>query len=517
MKTPVRVRFAPSPTGSLHIGGVRTALYNYLLAKQTGGTFIIRIEDTDQNRFVPGAEEYIIEALKWCGITPDEGILEGGPYAPYRQSERTVLYKQYAMQLLESGNAYYAFDTVEELDSMRERLKAAHVPDPKYNSISRMSMKNSFTLSKDEVQMKLDAGIPYVIRLNVSKKEEVRFDDLVRGHQIVHSSTLDDKILMKSDGLPTYHLANVVDDYLMKITHVIRGEEWLPSAPIHVLLYKALGWENSMPLFTHLPLILKPDGKGKLSKRDGKLFGFPVFPLQCTQLDKETGIIETVLGFREEGYLPEAIINFLVLLGWNPGTKQEIFSFDEMVNLFTLERINKSGARFDINKAKWFNQYYLRQKPNTEFVQYLLEDLSKNNITSSQIFVEQVVNLVKENVVFSKDFWLESKFMFVQPTTYDEKIASTKWDNEVVQILTDYQAVCILETDFSPENIKTIFHKILENRGFKTGKILQCIRLAITGKSTGPDIMQIISILGNTETQKRISNAITNLNKYIIT
>ncbi|TAH24220.1 MAG: glutamate--tRNA ligase, partial [Cytophagales bacterium] len=364
---PVRVRFAPSPTGPLHIGGVRTALYNFLLARKTGGKMILRIEDTDQTRFVPGAEEYIKEALAWIGIELDESPWVGGPHAPYRQSERKPMYMQYAMQLIESGNAYYAFDTAEELDEMRKRLEAAKVPDPKYNSITRMQMKNSITMPEDEVKAWLDAGKPYVIRLKVPRKEEVRINDLIRGWVMVHSSTLDDKVLMKSDGMPTYHLANVVDDYLMKITHVIRGEEWLPSAPTHVLLYKFLGWESSMPQFAHLPLLLKPDGNGKLSKRDGDMGGYPVFPIEWN--DQATGAV--FMGFRESGYLPEATLNFLSLLGWNPGTQEEIFSLENLIQAFTVERIGKSGSKFDIQKAKWFNQEYLKMMSNETMASFL--------------------------------------------------------------------------------------------------------------------------------------------------
>jgi glutamyl-tRNA synthetase len=351
MEREVRVRFAPSPTGALHIGGLRTALYNFLLARKTGGKFIIRIEDTDQNRFVPGAEEYIMNAMAWCGIVPDESPATGGPYAPYRQSERKPMYMEYAQRLIDEGNAYYAFDTPEELEAMRERLKAAKVATPQYNAITRMTMKNSLTLPEDEVKAKLASGEPYVIRLKVPRKEEVRLNDLIRGWVMVHSSTIDDKVLMKSDGMPTYHLANIVDDHLMKITHVIRGEEWLPSAPLHVLLYKFLGWEDTMPKFAHLPLLLKPDGNGKLSKRDAEMHGFPLFPFEWK--DPATGSVAA--GFREDGYLPDALVNFLAFLGWNPGTQQEIFSMEELIEAFSVERIGKSGTKFDINKTKWYN------------------------------------------------------------------------------------------------------------------------------------------------------------------
>ena len=359
------MRFAPSPTGPLHIGGVRTALYNYLFAKKMGGKMLLRIEDTDQTRFVPGAEQYIQDALAWCGIELDESPWTGGPHAPYRQSERKPMYLQYALQLVAAGYAYYAFDTPEELDAMRARLTAAKVPNPQYNSITRNQMRNSLTLPEDEVKALLAADTPYVIRLKVPRKEEVRFQDMIRGWVVVHSSAIDDKVLMKSDGMPTYHLANIVDDHLMEITHVIRGEEWLPSAPLHVLLYRYLGWEDTMPQFAHLPLLLKPDGTGKLSKRDGDKLGFPVFPLEWhgTDADGEPTISR---GYREDGYLPDAFINFLAFLGWNPGTPQEIFSLPELIDAFSIDRVSKSPARFDQNKVRWYNEQYLRAKPAAE-------------------------------------------------------------------------------------------------------------------------------------------------------
>lgn len=516
MERPVRVRFAPSPTGSLHIGGVRTALYNYLLARKTGGTFIIRIEDTDQTRFVPGAEDYIMEALRWCGITADEGVVEGGPHAPYRQSERKAMYMQYAMQLIESGNAYYAFDTSEELDAMRERLKAAQVPDAKYNSITRVSMKNSLTLPEDEVKARIAAGEPYVIRLKVPRKEEVRLKDLIRGWVMVHSATLDDKVLMKSDGMPTYHLANVVDDHLMEITHVIRGEEWLPSAPTHVLLYKAFGWEATMPEFAHLPLLLKPDGNGKLSKRDGEAHGFPVFPLAWPQTDEATGITKMIAGFREEGYLPEAVVNFLALLGWNPGTQQELFSMQELIDTFTVERIGKSGTKFDINKAKWFNQQYLRMKPDAELAEYLLKDLKTNNIACPQDKAEQIVALVKERAVFSKDLWTEAEILFVTPTSYDESVAKSKWTDEAAKVIAVFAQAIAAADNLTAEGYKTLFHEVLEAQGIKIGKVMQALRLAVTGRGAGPDLMQIMQLLGKQETLVRIEKALAELNKFVV-
>jgi glutamyl-tRNA synthetase len=392
MEKEVRVRFAPSPTGPLHIGGVRTALYNFLFAKKNHGKMILRIEDTDQSRFVPGAEEYIKEALDWCNIEIDEGPDQGGPYGPYRQSERRSIYKTYAQQLLDEGHAYYAFDTSEELDEMRERLKAARVASPQYNSITRMQMKNSLTLPEDEVQEKLKKGEPYVIRLKVPRKEEIRLNDQVRGWVMVHSTAIDDKVLMKSDGMPTYHLANVVDDHLMKVTHVIRGEEWLPSAPLHVLLYRYLGWEDTMPVFAHLPLLLKPDGNGKLSKRDGDKMGFPVFPLEWN--DPENA--QKSMGFREEGYLPEALVNFLSLLGWNPGTNQELFSPEELIEAFSLERIGKAGTKFDIDKAKWFNQEYLKHYPKEELGEYIRQSAEAESITVDSKLAATVAEEMKQ-------------------------------------------------------------------------------------------------------------------------
>jgi glutamyl-tRNA synthetase len=387
----VRVRFAPSPTGALHIGGVRTALYNYLLARKHKGKMILRIEDTDQTRYVPGAEEYIVQALKWVGIEIDEGVGVGGPYAPYRQSERKPMYMQYAEKLIADGHAYYAFDTERELDDMRERLKKAGVDLPQYNSITRTQMRNSVALPEEEVKALLRDKVPYVIRLKVPRKEEVRLNDLIRGWVMVHSSQIDDKVLMKSDGMPTYHLANVVDDYLMKISHVIRGEEWLPSAPLHVLLYRFLGWEDDMPQFAHLPLLLKPTGDGKLSKRDADQMGFPIFPLDW--VDPNTK--EKASGFREAGYLPEALVNFLAFLGWNPGTTQEIFSMQELIDAFTIERIGKAGAKFDIHKAQWFNQQYLRARNNDDLAGYLLASLKQEGIECSVEKANRIVAVMK--------------------------------------------------------------------------------------------------------------------------
>lgn len=505
MERPVRVRFAPSPTGSLHIGGVRTALYNYLFARKHGGQFLLRIEDTDQNRFVPGAEEYIFEALAWLGLSIDEGPVQGGPHAPYRQSERKPMYRQYAEQLVAEGNAYYAFDTAEELEAMRERLTAARVASPQYNAITRMQMKNSLTLPEDEVKARIAAGEPYVIRLKVPRKEEIRLNDLIRGWVMVHSSTLDDKVLLKSDGMPTYHLANVVDDHLMQITHVIRGEEWLPSAPTHVLLYKFLGWEATMPQFAHLPLLLKPDGNGKLSKRDGEMHGFPVFPLEWTNREDNN---KKVSGFREEGYLPEAMLNFLAFLGWNPGTQQEIFSREELIEAFSIERIGKSGTKFDINKAKWYNQHYLLAKSPAERATYLLADLEKQGISGiTPAFAEEVCELVKERCVFPHDFFREAEFIFRRPAEYDTDVAASKWNADVVAVLTGFVSRIHSQDSLTAEEAKHLLHEVAEGLGLKPGKVMQGVRLAITGKGAGPDLMAVIALLGRDEVSARIAQA----------
>ncbi|MCS7005159.1 MAG: glutamate--tRNA ligase [Cytophagales bacterium] len=504
----VRVRFAPSPTGALHIGGVRTALFNYLFARKHKGTMILRIEDTDQERFVPGAEEYIREALEWCGIELDESPWNPSPkYAPYRQSERKAIYKQYAMQLIESGHAYYAFDTEAELEEMRERLKAARVASPQYNAITRTTMKNSLTLPEDEVKKRIESGEPYVIRLKVPRKEEIRFHDMIRGWIMVHSHALDDKVLMKSDGMPTYHLANVVDDHLMEITHVIRGEEWLPSAPVHVLLYRYLGWEKTMPRFAHLPLILKPDGNGKLSKRDGDLGGFPVFPIEWT--DPDTG--KTVAGYRESGYFPEAVVNFLALLGWNPGTHQEIFSMAELIEAFSLERVGKSGTKFDIEKARWFNQQYLKAKSDEELAQYLLKDLEKNGIQVPFSKVKAVCSLLKERVIYPTEFWKEGKYFFVPPTQYDEKILSKKWNSESVKILTDYLSALSSVATFNAATAKQALENVISQHGIAMGKILQSLRLALTGVGGGPELFPLMEVLGKEECIKRLENALQTL------
>jgi glutamyl-tRNA synthetase len=493
-KMSVRVRFAPSPTGPLHIGGVRTALYNYLFAKKMGGTMILRIEDTDQTRFVPGAEDYIQEALNWVGITIDEGVKEGGSFGPYKQSERKDIYKKYAEQLLASGNAYYAFDTSEELDALRKSLEEAKVDNISYNAATRMQMKNSFTLSNDEVEARIANGEPYVIRLKVPLKDEVRFQDIIRDWVVVHSSTVDDKILMKSDGMPTYHLANVIDDHLMEITHVIRGEEWLPSAPLHILLYKAFGW--TPPQFAHLPLVLKPEGNGKLSKRDGILGDFPIFPLLWT----DPSSLEIARGFREDGYYPEALLNFLTFLGWNPGTEQELFSKEELGKIFTLENTHKAGARFDVNKAKWFNQQYLRLKDDNE--------LATSLGLSDKTLALKLVKLMKERVIFAKEILSEVPYIFEAPKTYDTETVEKKWDDLAKKSMPIIAQGLVSVVDFSSENIHNAIFEKLEAADIKPGKVMQALRLAITGEGKGPDMMLIMEILGKETCLERIDKAL---------
>ena len=507
MEQEVRVRFAPSPTGPLHIGGVRTALYNFLFARKMGGKMILRIEDTDQTRFVPGAEEYIQEALAWCGIELDESPWTGGPYGPYRQSERKPDYMQYALRLIEEGKAYYAFDTPEELDAMRERLKAARVATPQYNAITRMQMKNSLTLQEDEVKARLESSEPYVIRIKIPRKEEIRLNDMIRGWVMVHSATLDDKVLMKSDGMPTYHLANIVDDHLMKITHVIRGEEWLPSAPLHVLLYEYFGWKDSMPKFAHLPLLLKPDGNGKLSKRDAEMHGFPVFPLAW--VDPATN--GEVSGFREEGYLSDAFVNFLAFLGWSPGTNEEMFTLDELIQTFSIEKIGKAGTKFDIDKAKWYNQQYLRKRSDEELGQMLFDQLKQNGVDTTMEKATRVAVEIKERAIFPKDLWKEGAVFFIRPVTYDEKVAEKKWNEEAISIISQYKDALAQAETIDAESAKSILNEVLEKNNVKIGRVMQAVRLALTGVGSGPDLMNIIEIIGKKETVARLEQALHKL------
>jgi glutamyl-tRNA synthetase len=504
---PVRVRFAPSPTGALHIGGVRTALYNYLLARQHNGTMILRIEDTDQNRFVPGAEEYIVRSLEWVGIKIDEGVTEGGTFAPYRQSERKEIYKKYAQQLLDSHHAYYAFDTEEELNAMREQQKTAGSDQQQYSSATRQQMRNSLTLPESEVRNLLSSGEPFVIRFRMPEQIEVKLTDLIRGEVTVHSSQLDDKVLMKSDGMPTYHLANVVDDYLMKISHVIRGEEWLPSAPLHVLLYRSLGWEEDMPQFAHLPLLLKPDGNGKLSKRDADRMGFPIFPLDWT--DPNTG--ELSRGFRESGYLPEALINFLAFLGWNPGTEQELFSMEELIRAFSIERIGKAGAKFDIHKAQWYNQQYLRAKPDEALAAYLLESFAQQGITCTREKAMKICSLIKERITFPHELWDHAKVFFVPPDAFDEGIVNKKWNNEAAKVLTAFRDAVTQVESLDAVSAKNLLEQVTASLNISTGKILQALRLSLTGLGVGPDLMMTMELIGKAEVANRISYALENI------
>ncbi|AUD05093.1 glutamate--tRNA ligase [Spirosoma pollinicola] len=508
MSRPVRVRFAPSPTGPLHIGGVRTALYNYLFARKMGGKMLLRIEDTDQNRFVPGAEDYIMEALKWVGIEIDEGQGTGGPHAPYRQSERREIYQKEAQRLIDEGKAYYAFDTAEELDVMRKRLEEANAPAAQYNAITRMQMRNSLTMTPEDVKARMEAGEPFVIRLKTPRKEEVRLNDLIRGWVNVHSSAIDDKVLLKSDGLPTYHLANIVDDHLMGITHVIRGEEWLPSAPLHVLLYRYLGWEDTMPQFAHLPLLLKPEGNGKLSKRDADLGGFPIFPLQWT--DPFSGVVAK--GFREEGYLPEATINFLALLGWNPGTEQELFTMDELIASFDLTQVHKAGARFDIQKAQWFNHQYIRLQTDADLAPTVQQQAEAAGFTCSLDKAEKIAALLKGRVNFAHEIFTEAGTIFNAPTTYDEAIVTAKWNEDAKQaVMVFHEALQSFDGEFIADTIKHSLGDAMQQAGIKQGKIMQAMRVALTGSGAGPDLMLTMEIIGKNETVTRLEKALATL------
>ena len=496
----VRTRFAPSPTGMLHIGGLRTAIYNYILARKYNCKFILRIEDTDKNRFVPQAEEYIINSLKWLGIMPDEGIINGGPYGPYKQSERKEIYKEYAKKLVEAGHAYYAFDSAEELEAMHKKLESAKIPNPQYNSVSREWMKNSLTLSQTEVESRINNGEKFVIRFKMPKEGVVRFHDEVRGWVKVDVSTLDDKILLKSDGMATYHLANVVDDYLMKITHVIRGEEWLPSAPLHILTYKAFGWEESMPTFVHLPLLLKPVGQGKLSKRDAEEHGFPIFPLSWQ--DNNTG--KQVLGFREKGYLPEALLNFLVLMGWNPGNNQEIFSLEELIENFSLEHLGKSGARFNIKKAEWFNKQYLSRKSNDFFIPFIIEHVNEDDREK----LNSICEIVKERAAFTSDIWTYAKTFFETP---EELEHNEKFINDISLTFAKNFIQEIEKISFSQDEVHDLMNAMLENRNLKYKDVMPLFRIALFGSSNGPDVVKSMIILGKEESLNRIK---TLLKKY---
>ncbi len=497
----ILVRFAPSPTGPLHIGGVRTALYNYLFAKQNQGDFLLRIEDTDQNRFVPGAEAYIMEALRWCGIQWDEGPDIQGAAGPYRQSERKDIYRKYALQLLESGHAYYAFDTPEELEQMRKRMESEKSGNPQYDCNTRMQMRNSLTLAENEVVALLGSNSPYVIRYKMPEHEEIQLNDMIRGDIRVSSNLLDDKVLFKSDGMPTYHLANVVDDYLMQITHVIRGEEWLPSAPLHVMLYKSLGLSASMPQFAHLPLLLKPDGNGKLSKRDGDRLGFPVFPIQWN--DPKSG--EQSSGYRESGYLPGAFVNMLAMLGWNPGTDQEIFSIDDLVANFSLSRVNKSGAKFDPEKAKWFNQQYLKSIQANDILPTLQAELESRGIVSDPDKIITIFSHVKERMQFAHEFWDHAAYFFIAPKTYDQAFAKRAMKPGTSDILLKLKSQLEKTEPFTSLQIHDVLINFIETTGLTASGVMPALRLALVGQGKGPDLAVIMELIGQKEAIERIS------------
>ncbi len=521
MERRVRVRFAPSPTGALHIGGVRTALYNYLFARQHGGDMLLRIEDTDSTRFVPGAEEYILEALDWLGIGIDEGLRQKkgakeieavGEHGPYRQSERREIYHQYVKQLLDSGHAYIAFDTPEELEAKR-----AQIPNFQYDARTREQMRNSLTMPVEEVKRLVDGGEKYVVRFKVEPNEDVHVHDLIRGEVVINSNILDDKVLYKSaDDLPTYHLANIVDDHLMEISHVIRGEEWLPSAPLHVLLYRAFGWQDTMPEFAHLPLLLKPDGNGKLSKRDGDRLGFPVFPLEFH--NQKDGTVSS--GYRESGYLPEAVINFLALLGWHGSGDQEMYTMDELIKDFSLDRVSKSGAKFDYEKGKWFNHQYLQLRSNEEladmFMPVLKEKLAENGIPFSSLegrpggvsIVAKVIGLTKDRVNFVPELWEQTNFFFVAPTEYDEKSLKKRWKEDSPKHMTELLELLEAQEDWSAEALDALVMPWIESKEYGVGIVMNAFRICLVGAARGPHIWAITDVLGKEETIKRVKTAL---------
>lgn len=506
MERKVRVRFAPSPTGPLHIGGVRTALYNYLFARQHGGDMILRIEDTDSQRFVPGAEDYINEALAWLGIGIDEGVREGGNYGPYKQSERRDIYREHVKMLLDAAKAYIAFDTPAELEAAR-----AATPNFQYDASTRMSMRNSLSMPADEVKALIDGGEKYVVRFKIEPGRDVEVNDLLRGKVTINSSILDDKVLYKSaDDLPTYHLANIVDDHLMEVTHVIRGEEWLPSAPLHVLLYEAFGWADTMPSFVHLPLLLKPDGKGKLSKRDGDRLGFPVFPLEWH--DPKSGEISS--GYRERGYLPQAVVNFLALLGWNPGDDTEIMSMDELIEKFSFDHCSRSGAKFDFEKGKWFNHKYLQEMSDEELAQLYKPVLKEHGVDPSawsDEYITRVVGLVKGRINFVGDLWDQSKFFFVEPTEYEEKSVRKRWNAEMPAIMGELIEVLKGLEDFSSKAAEPVVLGWIADKGYHLGNVMNAFRLTVVGECKGPHMFDITELLGCDETVRRIQLGIDRL------
>ncbi len=509
----IRVRFAPSPTGPLHMGGVRTALYNYLFARRHGGRFIIRIEDTDTQRYVPGAEQYILEALRWCGIEIDEGVgaAAPGPHAPYRQSERRDIYIRYARQLVDNGWAYYAFDTAESLDALRAEAEATGGKFS-YDHTVREGLETSLRLSAEEVAARLARGDQHVIRFRIPAGEQVVMNDLIRGEVTIATDTLDDKVLWKSsDGLPTYHLANIVDDHLMEISHVIRGEEWLPSLPLHYLLYRAFGWSDSQPLFAHLPLLLKPTGQGKLSKRDGDKMGFPVFPLRWSSPEGEVS-----MGYREEGYFPEAFVNMLALLGWNPGTEQEIFSMEELVALFSLDRVSKSGARFQPEKARWFNHEYMLRKSDAELADAFIPILLDKGVAPERAVTERIVGLVKERATFVGDLWELSSYFFCAPSRYDEKAVGKFWKGDNPARIAALREVLAATDNWTAANLETVIHSWIESGEHPMGQVMNSLRLAIVGASMGPDLAEICEIIGKPATLARIDNAIKELSAIVL-
>lgn len=504
MSKKVRVRFAPSPTGGLHLGGVRTVLYNYLYARQHGGDFVLRIEDTDRTRYVAGAEEYIYDCLQWCGLTPDESPLKGGPYVPYRQSERKEMYRQYAEQLIAQGNAYYAFDTPEELEQMRNNLKTDNNPNPQYDGTTRMQMRNSLSLGAEETKALIDSGAPYVVRIKMPKDETVSFTDMIRGDISNDTNLVDDKVLLKGDGMPTYHLAVVVDDYLMKITHAFRGEEWLPSAPVHIMLWRYLGWEAEMPQWAHLPLILKPDGHGKLSKRDGQRLGFPVFAMQWTDA---TG--ETLEGFKEKGFLPEAFVNILAVLGWNDGTEQEVYSLDELVEKFSIDRVHKGGAKFDYEKAKWYNHQYIMQKTDAELVPLVKPFIEKHGVTVADDYLQKVISLVKERCHLLADFWQQGSFFFTTPDTIELEAIKGKWNEQKQQFFNNW--VSQLTDGKDSATMEAEFNQMAEAAGLKKGDVMLPLRIMLVGGKFGPGVFDIATMIGKTETIKRVENVLKQL------
>ena len=500
----IRVRFAPSPTGPLHIGGVRTALYNYLFAKHLGGKFILRIEDTDQTRFVPGAQEYIVDSFRWCGIEFDEGVTKGGPFGPYIQSERQEIYQQYSEQLLNSGHAYYAFDTPEALDSLRKEFEAEKKTFT-YNAEVRGKLHNSHNMSGEEVVDLLKKDVPYVVRFAMPEDRIVLMNDLIRGQVEVNTKVLDDKVLFKSDGMPTYHLANIVDDHLMEISHVIRGEEWLPSLPLHVLLYEAFGWEA--PEFAHLPLLLKPEGNGKLSKRDGDRLGFPVFPLAWN--DPKSGEISR--GYREDGYFPEAFINMLALLGWNPGTEQELFNLQELTEAFSIDRVGKSGSKFDPGKAAWFNHQYLIQKSNEELAGLFMPILQQKGYLAETDFVARVIGLVKERVNFVSEIWDQVNFFFVTPDSYDPQAVKKRWKADSYQQMTELKTLLAKVDDFSASHLEDITKAWLEEKQYGMGAVMNAFRIIVVGELKGPHLFDIIALIGQEETLNRLARGLHEL------